>query len=127
MHSATNNRRENSMRKMVAALAALLALLFAPVLWGLPPPGEQVPAELAWDWAAEHNSKTDEANEAIWMIPSKVTLEAVATEILATTPSTGGVRLLTFKSAFGPGDAFDPPLTERTRGSTRPPAGGARR
>ena len=90
------------MRKTLATIVALLALLFAPVLWGLPPPGVQVPAELAWDWAAERNSKTNEANAANWAIHSKLTLEAVATERLATTPSTGGVRLLTFKEGPGP-------------------------
>ncbi len=33
------------MRKMTAAIATIAALLFAPVLWGLPPPGDAVSLE----------------------------------------------------------------------------------
>ncbi len=43
------------MRNTLAAIAALLALLFAPVLWGLPPPGAQAPAELAWSHGLEQD------------------------------------------------------------------------
>lgn len=115
------------MRKTIAAIAALLALLFAPVLWGLPPPGDQVPAELAWGWVAEHDSMTIEASVANGQMLVESTLEAVATETLATTPPTGGVRLVTLTRGLGPGDAFSHNLPGRTRGSTWCPAGCARR
>lgn len=111
------------MRKMIAAIAVLLALLFAPALWGLPPPGEQVPAELAWGLAA--NPMTTDANVAEW---TNMTLEAVATLTLATMPPTGGVRLVTLKSALGPGVApWDHAPERGPRGSPWAPAGCARR
>ncbi len=113
------------MRKTIAATVALLALVFAPVLWGLPPPGEQAPAELARGLAADSKHNEDDVGQ--WINHENRLLEAVATERLATTPSTGGVRLLTFKSALVFADAFSPPIPERTQGSTDLPAGGARR
>jgi len=114
------------MRKTLATIVALLALVFTPVLWGLPPPGDQVPAELAWGRAAQSNS-SDDANVAKMMNIEELTLEAVATERLATTPPSGGVRLLTFNSALVSADAFSQPLAERIRGLTDLPASGARR
>lgn len=116
------------MRKMIAAIAVLcMALLFAPVLWGLPPPGEQVPAELAWGLAAAMNSSED-ANVAKMMNIEELTLEAVATETLATMPPHGGVRLVTLKSALE--SASHPGIMHPRggpRGSPWAPAGCARR
>ncbi len=113
------------MRKMIAAIAVLLALLFAPVLWGLPPPSEQVPAELAWGHDLEQTMETEgqensaarpAAQRHIWINPPP----------LYGGPAYGS-RLLTFKSDLVSRDAFDPPAEGRMRGSTIAPAGGARR
>jgi len=110
------------MYKTPVVITALLALLFAPALWGLPPPGAQVPAELAWNQAA---NDADQANVAKMVIYEELTLGAVATERLATTPSTGGVRLLTFKSPFGSSSiSAIGAQPERNQGPTWLPPGG---
>lgn len=78
------------MRKTIAALAALFALVFAPVLWGLPPPGDAVSVEPAEPWALI--LKLDE---------NDTQLAPERHDTLASMPAHGGVRLLTRKAATG--------------------------
>ena len=54
------NEKEIRMRRTLTAFAVFLALIFVPVLWGLPPPGEQPPAELAWGCCLELNQQLHE-------------------------------------------------------------------
>ena len=69
------------MRKLIALLGAVvLALVAAPALWGLPPPGDAVSVELA---------EIQRAEEWINLVSEEPTRAEVATERLATSPLTG--------------------------------------
>lgn len=51
------------MRKWITAIAALLALLFAPVPWGLPPPDAVAAfAVPAWGCCLELNQQLDKTD-----------------------------------------------------------------